>query len=370
MAKQSYSGCAFYPALGEEVVTGTISFNSASLFFFAQNGKIEIPLHRLQIRLDDTSQRIYFNDPQQPAGNIFTDDLDIFQHRAFVHVAALRDQVARLSGSKNALLKLAVVAACFFAVFLLIAIIIFSAGGVTLRYLVNKVPTTYESDIGEKLVAKLKARSLLTDDPKVIAYLHAVSKELLPKKDRSKFKFEFHVVPISEPNAFAVPGGKIFVTEGALTLLTREELTGVLAHELTHVTRRHALRQVISTLGTYAAFKLLVQGDSAFQGAVGDASEKLFTSGFSQTLENEADDGGWDYLVAANIDPRCLPNSLRKLEAEQSRREKDPNAPSKLFSTHPLTAERLKRFEKKWNALPKKTGFIDFSKTYSEKMPQ
>ncbi len=165
-----------------------------------------------------------------------------------------------------------------------------------------------------------------------------------------------------------MPGGKIFVTEGALGLLSREELAGVLAHEITHVVNRHALRQIISTIGTYAALRLLVQGDTAFQSAVGDASEQLFSRVFSQSLENEVDDGRWDYLHAANIDPRYLPNALRKLETVRAE-EKKTNSPE-IFSTHPLTSKRLKRFEKKWAKLQKKSGFEDFSKNFPEKPAQ
>lgn len=366
MAKQSYSGGAFYPGLGAEIVTGTIALNSASLFFSSENGRIEIPLHRLRIQFDKKTGRIFFNDSQETEVTIFTDDLEIFQHRAFVHGVSLREQVARVTGAKHAWVRLAAACGLFFAVFLLIAVIAFWAGGFTLRYLVNKVPTTFENQIGDEIVAKLKERKLLADDPKIIASLDELGRQLLPEKARKKFKFEFHIVPIQEPNAFAVPGGKVFVTEGALRLLNREEMAGVLSHELTHVVKRHALRQIISSLGTYAALKLLIQGDSTFQSAIGDASGMLFSSGFSQALENEADDGGWDYLVAANIDPRALPNSLRKLEKESAENHRESDGASKLFSTHPLTSERLKRFEEKWRKLPKKTGFIVFSNSLPE----
>ena len=84
MAKQSYAGCAFCPNLGAETVPGTISFDAASLCFFAESGRIEISLQRLHIRRDEMSGRIFFSDPQMPDTIVFTDDDDIFGHRPFV----------------------------------------------------------------------------------------------------------------------------------------------------------------------------------------------------------------------------------------------------------------------------------------------
>lgn len=369
MARQSFSGSAFYPSLGDEVIAGTISFNSTSLCFFATTGKIEIPFLRLRIRMDEASGRIYFDDSGRSTGNVFTDEFEIFEHRAFTHVPELRHQVRQLTGVKNVWLRLSVATGVFLAVFLVVALLVFWGGGLTLRYLVNKVPTTHESEMGDKLVGEFKKRGLLADDPKTIEFLQAMGKKILPMEAKRKFKFEFHIIPVSEPNAFAVPGGKIFVTQGALQLLNREELAGVLSHEISHVVKRHALRQIISSLGTYAALRLLFQGDTAFQSAVGEASEMLFTSGFSQALENEADDGGWNYLVAANIDPRSLPNSLKKLESYHKEFVGRDSTPQ-IFNSHPLTSERLKRFDKKWRELKSTNGFIDVSKAFPEKAKQ
>ena len=141
-----------------------------------------------------------------------------------------------------------------------------------------------------------------------------------------------------------------------------EQLAGVLAHEIAHVTQRHGFRKIISAVGPFFLAKLLAGDDRGLLGVIGDGSQFLVRQTYSQAYENEADDVGWQYLVNANIDPRGMINALRALKAEE---EKLRLNKSKLggLSSHPPTAQRIQRLEAKWKKLKRKTGFIQFDQT-------
>jgi predicted Zn-dependent protease len=94
-------------------------------------------------------------------------------------------------------------------------------------------------------------------------------------------------------------------------------------------------------------------------GALGAGSQLVMTQSFSQEYELEADAVGWNYLVAAHIDPRGLPDMLRKLKAEEDKeRLSDMDIPG--FRSHPDTQKRIDRLEAKWKKLNQKSGFIEF----------
>src|SRR5262249_44000599 len=160
-----------------------------------------------------------------------------------------------------------------------------------------------------------------------------------------KFDFRFYVVSNEFPNAFAAPGGTVFVTTGTMNLIDDpNELAGILAHEVSHVTQRHAVRSVVANYSAFAALSVLAGGRGNFLKAVSAGSALLMVQGFSQEREAEADEQGWEYLVAAHIDPRGLANSLKKLDAETERLlrakykdfDKDLKLPQ-VLSDHPPT---------------------------------
>ena len=162
------------------------------------------------------------------------------------------------------------------------------------------------------------------------------------------------------PNAFALPGGHVVVTTGLLKLVQRpEELAGAIAHEIAHVTQKHMFRQVISEMGPALLTQLFLGNQGGLVGALGASSQLLMTQGFSQQYEFEADSVGWNYLVAAHIDPRGLTDILRKLKDEEDR-ERISAMEIAGFRSHPTTQKRILRLEAKWKKLKQKSGFIEF----------
>jgi predicted Zn-dependent protease len=102
-----------------------------------------------------------------------------------------------------------------------------------------------------------------------------------------------------------------------------------------------------------------MRDNSGLLGVLAGGSQLLVSQSFSQDYEFEADDVGWQYLVAARIDPRGLSDMLRKLKAEQEKMLLAQVAPQ-AFSSHPATDKRLRRLDRKWEKLKDKSGFIEY----------
>jgi len=190
---------------------------------------------------------------------------------------------------------------------------------------------------------------------------------LLPVLPRGGPEFKFHIVQSPVPNAFALPGGHVMVNNSLIELAERpEELAGVLAHELAHVTQKHGFRKIISDAGPYLIMKIFFGGASGTAGVLGGSSQLLVRQSFSQEYELEADEVGWQYLVAARIDPRGLITMLQKLQAQQDKLGRFA-LELRAFSSHPATEKRIRRLEMKWRKLKNKSGFIQYEAAEPEK---
>jgi beta-barrel assembly-enhancing protease len=165
----------------------------------------------------------------------------------------------------------------------------------------------------------------------------------------------------SDPNAFALPGGYVIVTTGLLDLVDRpEELLGVLAHELAHVQRKHGIRSMISGAGPFLIFGVLLGGRGGVVGLLGNATDVMVRSGFSQEYETEADQVGWQIMLDSRVDPRGMIEAFRKLQAHEAQQESHDDLPQ-AFRSHPAVEKRIARLEKKWKELKGKADFRDLS---------
>lgn len=158
------------------------------------------------------------------------------------------------------------------------------------------------------------------------------------------FQLHFHVVSDKQVNAFALPGGHIVVYTGLLDRLTTpEQLAALLAHEATHVERRHSTRELARELSG-SLFVSLVAGDAtAVVGTAAKHADELRGLSYSRALESEADSLGMLRLREVSvIDPKGMVELLHVLEQEEAQM---PAGPS-FLSTHPLTKERLAQAER------------------------
>jgi predicted Zn-dependent protease len=199
-----------------------------------------------------------------------------------------------------------------------------------------------EVALGRQLAAEVDRSSKLVNDPLVTEYVNRIAQNIVLHSD-AKVPFTIKVIDSNEVNAFALPGGFLYVHRGLLEAADNEaEVAGVLAHEIAHVTARHGIEQASKgQLLSYASIGLIFFGGIGgyiAQQALGLAVPLTFLK-FSRGAEKEADRLGAQYLWSAGYDPNAMVSFFEKLQAKEKGK---PGTLAKVFSTHPLTGDRIK----------------------------
>jgi predicted Zn-dependent protease len=201
-----------------------------------------------------------------------------------------------------------------------------------------------EIKLGREVAANLAARYGLVEDPAQVKYLNLVGLMVAQRSSRPTLPYHFGILKSPEFNAYAAPGGYIFVTEGLLKQLKDEaELAGVLAHEISHVTERHIVKAIrdANLLGAGKDLAAAVNQNAEAFTAVTDFSINMLDKGLSRGDELEADKLGTQLAGKVGYDPRGLRDLVERLA---SLREKDPMF-SRFNGTHPKPQERLKTID-------------------------
>ncbi len=204
--------------------------------------------------------------------------------------------------------------------------------------------TQEEVAMGSQYAAEINRQLPIVTDPQVASYITVLGDSIARVADQRNLDWHFYVVDQAEVNAFAVPGGYIYINRGLIERSeTMSELAGVLGHEIGHVTERHSMEQMAKSqqanLGLGITCILAPQicnsglGSTAIQLGAGGVFAK-----FSRDDEREADRVAINFMVRAGIDPRGIPAMFRTLLAE---RQNKPGALDGMFSTHPLAEDRV-----------------------------
>src|ERR1035438_3456735 len=128
---------------------------------------------------------------------------------------------------------------------------------------VARVPAKWETELGDSLVAELKEHEVFTNDLKLKAKLDLAVAPLLRVLPKSGSDYKFYIIEESMPNAFALPGGHVMVNDSLIRMAERpEELAGVIAHEVAHVTEKHGFRKIISEAGPYLIVRVFLDRKS------------------------------------------------------------------------------------------------------------
>ncbi len=186
----------------------------------------------------------------------------------------------------------------------------------------------------------------MTDNEGLNKYVNLVGQTVAQSFGDKKRKYRFAVVENGAINAFAAPGGYIFITTGLLrTIGSEAELAGVLAHEVAHVAREHTLGTIKRQRGLSGLAELsavaMDKDPNEYSKVVNMTTEILFNRGLDQKLEYEADRVGVKYAARAGYDPAGLYTFLKKLKSAEGKSN------SIFFSTHPDTGSRIKKLERK-----------------------
>jgi predicted Zn-dependent protease len=203
-------------------------------------------------------------------------------------------------------------------------------------------------NLGKRAAKQIRGSEKLlpSTDPRVVTVRKVASNLLRTFDDRDRpWEFSFDVIEGKEVNAFALPGGPMFVYTGLLDKIkTEDELAGVLGHELTHVRREHWAYQYRDqqqrNLGLTALLTIL-RANSDIQNLAGLSSEVLMDLPYSRGHETEADDGGYEMMVKAGYNPQGLADMFNALK------ESGGSKPPEFLSSHPAESSRTARIAKK-----------------------
>jgi predicted Zn-dependent protease len=198
-----------------------------------------------------------------------------------------------------------------------------------------------EIAIGRRLAMEVEQQAKLVEDPIITEYVNRVGQNVVLHSD-AKIPFTIKVIDSDEVNAFALPGGYFYVNKGLILAADNEsELAGVMAHEIAHVTARHAMEnQGKGTLMNYGMLAGIIFGGpiaSTILQNAGGIFGGLAMLKFTRGAEEEADKLGVQYLYASGYDPTGMSMMFEKLA---SKSKKKPGSFAKLFSTHPQSIER------------------------------
>ena len=199
-----------------------------------------------------------------------------------------------------------------------------------------------EINIGRDMAARLLGAAPLVNDPALQTYVNHVGSWLAAQSERPNLPWRFGVLDAPEVNAFAVPGGTVFVTKGLVQRMHSEaQLAGVLAHEISHVLRKHHLKAIQKGAQTSLAGEALQQALKDQPGVARDKlinlGSELYTRGLDKSDEFEADRLGVVIAARGGYDSYGLPAVLQTLQAMNAQ----DSSLALMFKTHPSPTDRL-----------------------------
>ncbi len=209
-----------------------------------------------------------------------------------------------------------------------------------------------EKEVGADIVKQVRqSQGYVFDDYEINAVVAEIGEKLVAALGTQPFEYDFFVVNDDSINAFAIPGGKVFVHAGLIARVgSEDELAGLLGHEIAHVAAHHAIRQqqkaslanYAALLGIFAAVLNPVLGQAAIA-----ASQTAMLS-YQRDMEREADFLGVGYSEEAGFDPHAMLQLLRVIYDDQ---KLNPTSIPPYFLSHPLTGERMANLESRLKKL-------------------
>jgi len=227
------------------------------------------------------------------------------------------------------------------------------AGILTSMLLACSVSQDEEVELGRRNAEQVDAQLPLVRDPVASNYVQALGTSLARATTRQDLEWRFRIVDSRQINAFALPGGFIYVNRGLIERAERlDELAGALAHEVGHVALRHSARQIEKQTKTGVAVELgcrltdLCNSDVA-RAAIQVGGAALFAR-YSRHDEAEADSEAVQLVIDAGIDPNGIPALFQRLIEE---RRRSPARIEVFFASHPLEEDRIVATQREIEAL-------------------
>jgi len=202
------------------------------------------------------------------------------------------------------------------------------------------IPTAVEVDIGKQIATDVESSEKLLNQQQVQNYVNAVGQKLVKVCNRKNLKYSFKVIDKDEINAFACPGGYIYIYTGLLKVMNNEaQLAAVLGHEIGHVVARHSIQrlQVVYGYNLLMEFALSDRMSNTARQMI-DAATGLVLQGYGRENEYDADEYGILYEKKAGYNPGGMIQLFEKFKQMEG---KPPNYFEKLLASHPPAQDRI-----------------------------
>jgi predicted Zn-dependent protease len=349
---RSYAATLYPPAGGQ--VHGFAELDATGLRFQGEGGMVELPWDGLQFQTGGfNGEQVFASHASQQGASVQITDASFLHDPILTSRSGFAARATKLALTKS-LVPLPIKVGLLILVLLaaMLGLLIWNADRLV-DAAVSRIPSEAEVKFGDMVFESMKTEMKFTGEEKHQKRLNAILARLEPVQ-HSGYDFRLHVVEDGTVNAFAMPGGNIVVFTGLLNAAaTNEELAGVIAHEMAHVIHRHSLRKIVKSSGLGIMLALLVGDASALTSLVSQATGLLGESAFSRDYEREADETGWQILIAANVEPRGMIRIFHRFKEEEAKGLPMPG----LLRSHPATEERIEHLEKSAKNLPANAGY-------------
>lgn len=356
-----YQANAYTPQTQARVNAGQLQVTTDGVRFESASITGALPMAGLVVRRGGhNEEQIFFEHPQFPGWSIYSSDPALGRDPILRVQPEIAKQLRAAEKSRASTPAPVRIALLLLALFFGGLVLLWAQKDRIAEYIANKIPVEWEASFGDKVFAQFESEGKMLTNSVWDGPVSNITARLLPVVEKSGYEFKFHIMADTNVNAFAIPGGHVVILTGLLESADNaEEVAGVLAHEIAHVTRRHSLRNIIKSAGLIVTLQALIGDASGLFGLATEASRYLLQQKFSRDFEREADETGWSYLVAANIDPRGMTRffeKLRDMMAESGLAVMENSL--SLVNTHPTSQERIDRLTKKWDETPNKNNFV------------
>lgn len=212
--------------------------------------------------------------------------------------------------------------------------------------------------LGREAAAQLERQLPVVNDPAINGYLRRIGERLAKQPHAGNWPFQYHFIASKDVNAFALPGGPIFVNTGLMSAVENEaQLAGVLAHEMSHVVLRHGTSQAskANLIELPAMLAGAILGNGSLLGQLGQLGVGIFAGSvllrYSREAERDADLNGAIIMNEAGYNPMEMARFFEKLEAQGGKE----NVFEQFLSDHPSPGNRVSEVEKQISYLPQRT---------------
>jgi len=231
---------------------------------------------------------------------------------------------------------------------------------------INFYSTSEEANFGKTLDKEIRKQYEILEDERITGFLQERGRKLAAFSKRPDIEYHFAAINSEDINAFAIPGGYCYINLGLIRVSeTEAELMSVVAHEISHVVRRHSMKRLSQMQLAGMVTDIAFGGGS---GSIKRTVANLFTATgllyYSREAEREADHFGLVNMYESGYDPQGMVGMFEKLKAHQE--GPDPGGWQLLFSTHPVTGERIENAKSLIATLPPKKDLVTSTPEWAE----